>query len=196
MSDPPFGPADDAATPLAPEEREQLIPSHIATRAELNAAEQIGISDADRWAFSRRRNVLDIGFLRRLHTRMFGGVWHWAGEYRVTARNIGIDAYRIPVELGQLVADARFWVEHETYGPDEIAVRFHHRLVFIHPFPNGNGRHARLAADLLVVQLGRTRFSWGRETPSPPADIRAGYVAALRAADGHDIRPLLAFARS
>lgn len=196
MSDLLFGDDDDANTPLEPEEREQLIPTYITTRAELNEAEQIGIADADRWAFSRRRDVLDDAFVCQLHARMFKDVWAWAGQFRRTARNIGIDAYRIPMELRQLVDDARFWVENAIYDPDEIAIRFHHRLVEIHPFANGNGRHARLAADLLAKQLGRPRFTWGSANLVEPDQTRQDYVAALRRADDHDIKPLLAFARA
>jgi Fic-DOC domain mobile mystery protein B len=187
---------DTAATPLEPEECEQLIPTYITSRAELNLAEHAGISDADRWAFSRKRDVVDVAFLCRLHQRMFKKVWKWAGSFRTTARNIGIDAYRIPVALRQHVDDVRYWIENDTYQPDEIAVRFHHVLVAIHPFPNGNGRHARLAADLLARQLGRPRFSWGRESLVEPAKTRNEYIVALKAADAHQIESLLAFARS
>lgn len=196
MSDPLFDDEDDAATPLTAEEREGLIPDYITLRSELNEAEQIGIEEAGRWAFARRRNVLDASFLKSLHKRMFGQVWRWAGQYRTTARNIGIDAYRISTELHQLLGDVRYWIDHATYPPDEIAVRFHHRLVFVHPFPNGNGRHARLAADLLAVELGLPRFTWGRSNLVEPRATRAAYVAALRAADAHDIALLLAFARA
>lgn len=196
MNDRLFEGDDEAATPLTAEEREALIPSYITLRRELNEVEQIGIADADRWAFGRARDVLDEPFLKRLHTRMFGKVWRWAGRYRTTPRNIGVDAYRITPDLHQMLGDVRYWVENATYPPDEIAVRFHHRLVFIHPFPNGNGRHARLAADLLIVRLGQPRFTWGRANLTEPKATRAAYVAALRAADGHDIAPLLAFARS
>lgn len=187
---------DDAATPLTPEERAQLIPTYITLRSELNEAEQIGIADADRWAFGRRRDVLDEAFLRALHRRMFRAVWRLAGEFRQTPRNIGVEAWRIGPDLRQLLDDVRFWVTHGTYEPDEIAIRFHHRLVAIHPFPNGNGRHARLAADLLAVRLGRERFTWGRVSLAAPAKTRQDYVASLRAADAHDIQPLAAFARS
>lgn len=197
MTDPPlFDNGDDASTPLEPEERDQLIPTYITTRNELNEAEQIGIAEADRWAFARKRDVLDPAFLQRLHKRMFAGVWRWAGQYRTTGRNIGIEAYKIGVELRQLTDDARFWVSDQVYTADEIAIRFHHRLVFIHPFPNGNGRHARLAADLLAVSLGQSRFSWGRFSLVQPAQTRREYITALRAADQHNMAPLLAFARS
>lgn len=196
MNDLLFDGDDDAATPLTAEEREDLIPTYVTLRRELNEVEQIGIATADRWAFSRSRDVLDEQFLRNLHKRMFASVWRWAGQYRTTPRNIGVDAYRIVPDLHQLLGDVRYWVEHQTYPVDEIAVRFHHRLVFIHPFPNGNGRHSRLAADLLAVALGQPRFTWGRVNLTEPKETRAEYVAALRAADGHDIAPLLAFARS
>jgi Fic-DOC domain mobile mystery protein B len=197
MSDEPlFDAHDDAATPLTPDERRQLIPTYITTRAQLNEAEQIGITGADSWAFARRRDVLDEKFLLGLHKRMFGKVWRWAGTLRTSERNIGIEAYKIRTELRTLLGDVRFWLNHQTYPPDEIAVRFHHRLVWIHPFPNGNGRHARMSADLLAVSLGCSRFTWGSASLVKAAETRARYVAALKAADNHDIVPLLAFARS
>ena len=196
MPDPLFQDDDEANTPLTPEEREQLIPSYITLRHELNEAEQVNIGQALRWATSRKRDVLDPGLLNVLHARMFGDVWRWAGQYRTTARNIGVDAYRIPMEVRQAADDARYWVEHQTFPSDEIAVRFSHRLVAIHPFPNGNGRFSRLVGDLLARQLGRPPFSWGRANLVDAGETRARYVEALRAADAHDIQPLLLFARS
>lgn len=195
MSDPPGG-QDDASAPLAEEEREQLIPSYITLRSELNEAEQANILDAEEWAFARKRDVLDERFLTDLHKRMFGRVWRWAGTFRRSMKNIGIDAYRIPQELRQLMDDCRYWIEHETYEPDEIAARFHHRLALIHPFPNGNGRHARLAADLLSVASGQPRFTWGRVNLVDASKTRGSYIAALNAADKQDIGPLLEFVRS
>ncbi len=188
--------ADDGATPLEPEELEGLIPSHITLRGELNEAEQAGIIAADAWAFLRRRQVLDEKFLKGLHRRMFGTVWRWAGSFRHSERNIGVAAYRITPDLRHLLDDVRFWIAHDTYPPDEIALRFHHRLVAIHPFPNGNGRHARLATDLLAVSLGQPRFSWGQGNIGSAGDVRRAYIDALRAADRHDLAPLLAFGRS
>jgi Fic-DOC domain mobile mystery protein B len=196
MTDPLFDEDDEANTPLTAEEREQLIPSYITLRSELNEAEQINIAEASRWIFSRRRNVLDQRFLNEIHNRMFGEVWRWAGSYRTTPRNIGVDAYRIPLDLAQIIDDARYWVDHGTFPPDEIAMRFSHRLVAIHPSPNGNGRLSRMVGDMLAVQLGRPRFTWGSESLIDANETRARYVAALRAADAHDIGPLLAFARS
>lgn len=196
MIDPLFDGDDDAATPITPDERAQLIPTWITTRADLNAAEAENIEAADRWAFSRRRDVLEAEFLKRLHKRMLGDVWKWAGAIRTTDRNIGIAPYRIEVELRQLLDDGRYWVDNETFSPDEIAIRFHHRLVAIHPFPNGNGRHSRIAADLLLAHMGQERFSWGRIALVDPSNTRAEYITALQAADAHEIGPLLAFARS
>lgn len=195
MSD-PLGEQGDASAPLAEEEREQLIPSYITLRSELNEAEQANILDAEEWAFARKRDVLDERFLTDLHKRMFGRVWRWAGTFRRSMKNIGIDAYRIPQELRQLMDDCRYWIEHETYEPDEIAARFHHRLALIHPFPNGNGRHARLAADLLSVASGQPRFTWGRVNLVDASKTRGSYIAALNAADKQDIGPLLEFVRS
>lgn len=191
-----FARPDEAATPLTPEEMRDLIPAHIAYRRELNQAEQENIVRAQAWALSRRRNLLSEKFVKDLHRRMLGDVWRWAGRFRTSARNIGIDYWQIPVALRQLLDDAKAWIEYNAYPTDEIAVRFHHRLVQIHPFPNGNGRHARLMADLLAMQLGRERFSWGRDSLRAAGAVRARYVEALRAADDHDIGPLLVFARA
>ena len=188
--------ADDAATPLTPAERNGLIPTHVTLHGELNELEQQNIAEADRWAFSRKRNVLNEAFLRGLHRRMFNRVWRWAGKYRTSERNLGIESYRIETELHQLLGDIRSLIDHKAYPPDEIAVQFHHRLVSIHPFPNGNGRWSRLAADLLNVSLGGERFSWGRANLQAVGDMRRRYIEALKAADNHDIGPLLRFSRS
>lgn len=196
MSDPLFDEDDEANTPLTEEERAQLVPTYITQRRELNEAELANISEAMRWLSVRKRNVADDAFLRDLHRRMFGDVWRWAGDYRTTPRNIGIDAYRIPTEVRQLVDDVKYQIDHAAYPADELAVRFSHRLVSIHPFPNGNGRHSRLAADLLAGELGRAPFTWGRINLVDPGETRKTYVAALQAADKHDIEPLLHFARS
>ncbi len=197
MPDPLFTDDDDANTPLTAEEREQLIPAYITLRHELNEAEQINIGQALRWTTARKkRDVLDQNFLRQLHKRMFGDVWRWAGQYRTSARNIGADAYRITMDVHQAIDDACYWIEHKTYPPDEIAVRFSHRLVAIRPFPNGNGRFSRLIGDLLAQQLEQEPFTWGRANLVDAGETRARYIEALRAADNHDIRPLLLFARS
>jgi len=185
------------ATPLEPEELEGLRPSWISTRSELNQAEQDNIAAGVAWVSrSRRKDLLTEEFIRKLHTKIFGDVWAWAGDFRKTERNIGIDPIRIPVELRTLLDDVKYWTDHTTYPPDETAVRFHHRLVAIHPFPNGNGRTARLLADLLVEELGGKPFTWGRASLTDAGEARLRYIDALRAADRHDIGPLLAFARS
>ena len=192
----PLLPEDDGQTPLTPEELEGLIPSYITLRGELNEAEQINIVDAQSWGYKRNREVTSIEFLNDLHKRMFGRVWKWAGQYRKTGKNIGVDAYKIQIALKDLVDDAAYWIENSTFEPDEIAARFHHRLVFIHPYPNGNGRHARMAADLLLRSMGKTVFTWGSENLTDPGRTRSAYIAALRAADGHDYAALFKFVRS
>jgi Fic-DOC domain mobile mystery protein B len=196
MPDALFESDDEANTPLSAEERDGLIPSYITLRHELNEAEQTNISDAQSWAESRRRDVLDRDFLNELHRRMFGDVWRWAGRYRTTSRNIGIEAYRILPEVQQAIDDARYWVGHATYSSDEIAVRFSHRLVSIHPYPNGNGRFSRFVGDLLARKLNRPPFTWGQASLVDAGDTRAQYVEALRAADDKNIQPLLTFSRS
>ena len=188
-------PAD--ATPLEPGEREGLLQNWITYRQDLNEAEQTNITAGTVWARRvRRRDLLTEEFLRQLHKRLFGNVWAWAGVFRRTERNIGIEPVQIPIELRTAFDDARYWIEHETFPPDEIAIRLHHRLVAIHPFPNGNGRTTRLMGDLVVVRLGRDAFTWGRQNLTDVSETRTRYIAALRAADNHDIEPLLKFARS
>lgn len=187
---------DKDSTPLTEEEKQQLIPSYITVRSELNEAEQRNILEAEAWAFKQKRDVLSEYFLMQLHKRMFVNVWRWAGKLRQSERNIGVAAYRICADLRQLIDDCRYWVDHQSYQPDEIAARFSHRLVHIHPFPNGNGRHSRIAADLLLVSLGHKRFTWGQTNLVDANETRRRYIDALHAADRHDYRLFLEFVRS
>jgi Fic-DOC domain mobile mystery protein B len=191
-----FNPPDNAATPLSPEEMRELIPAHIASRDELNQAEQENILRAQTWALGRSRELLTEKYIRDLHRRMLGDVWRWAGKFRTSQRNLGIDYWQIRIALRQLLDETNGWIEYSSYPPDELAVRFHHRLVQIHPFPNGNGRHSRLMADLLVMQFGRERFSWGRTGLQRSGAARTQYIEALQSADKQDIGPLLVFARA
>jgi len=186
-------------TPLSPDEQAELIPN-LATRQELNEFERANILIAYDWALAprriRRQDPLTEPYLRDLHRRMFDQTWKWAGIYRATEKNIGIAHYQIRDALGALLGDARYWLEHQTFPPDEIAVRLHHRLVSIHPFANGNGRHARLFADVLARIQDKPAFSWGGADIVAHGDFRRRYIDALQAADKHNIEPLLAFARS
>lgn len=187
----------EGATPLDPDEREGLKVSWVTFRRNLNQVEQDNIRTATVKAMrSPAPNLLSEDYLTDLHRQMFGDVWTWAGKYRTTAKNIGVDAVQIQIELRRLLDDVKFWLENKTWAPDEIAIRFHHRLVQIHPWPNGNGRWARLAADLLIRQLGGERFTWGRKSLGPSGKARRAYIAALREADGHDMESLIAFSRS
>lgn len=184
-------------TPLDPDEAAGLIPEHIATQAQLNEWEQRNILDAYvRVGRRRRGSVLDVDFLRRLHREMFGATWRWAGTFRTTGKNIGVPPHEIATRLLDLLKDAEVWIAHGTFSPDEIAWRFHHRLVQIHLFPNGNGRHARLATDLLLQSLGRPPFSWGSESIDHEGGVRDRYLDALRSADRGDGASLAAFVRS
>ncbi len=184
------------ATPLDADELASLLPRHIVTQRELNEWEQLNIVQGESWARKQRKEFLDESFIRQLHRQMFGETWRWAGQFRNSDKNIGIDWLKIGVALRQLLDDVRYQIEHASYSPDETALRFHHRLVAIHPFPNGNGRHARLMADLLVERLGQPRFTWGSRSLTEATDTRQRYIAALQAADSRDYAPLLAFSRS
>ena len=184
------------ATPLDADELASLIPGHITTQSDLNEWEQLNILKGDKWARKQRNEILSETFLRQLHQKMFGETWKWAGEFRRSDKNIGVDWLQIGVELKKLLGDVQYQIQYSAFPADEMAVRFHHRLVVIHPFPNGNGRHARMSADLLVERLGRPRFSWGSQSLIDANDTRKRYIAALQAADARDIAPLITFARS
>jgi Fic-DOC domain mobile mystery protein B len=185
------------STPLDPDEIDGLLPAHLGTQEELNQWEQANIDRALAWlASARRPDMLTEGFVRELHRRMFGDTWRWAGRFRSTERNIGVAPEQIGPRLRDLLDDARYWLEHGTYSPDEAAARFHHRLVAIHCFANGNGRHARLITDVLLAEQGAAPFSWGRGDLVHEGDARDRYLAALRAADRGDASALLAFVRS
>jgi Fic-DOC domain mobile mystery protein B len=184
------------ATPLETDELASLIPRHITTQGELNEWEQLNIEQGETWARRQRADILNEAFVRQLHQQMFSETWHWAGSFRKSNKNIGVEWQHISVKLRDLFNDVRYQIDHKTYPPDDIAARFHHRLVAIHPFPNGNGRHARMMADLLIQKLGQPRFTWGSKSITAATETRARYIQALRAADGGDIQPLLAFVRS
>ena len=184
------------ATPLDADELASLIAKHITTQGELNEWEQLNIEQGETWAMRQRKDNLSETFVRQLHQKMFGETWRWAGNFRKSNKNIGVDWQQISVKLRDLLNDTKYHIEHATYPPDEIAARFHHRLVLNHPFPNGNGRHARMMADLLIQQLGQPRFTWGSKSITAENETRTHYIAALRAADGGDIQPLQAFVRS
>ena len=190
-------PIGDGHTELSEEDRRGLIPTHIATRGDLFEAEERNIAKA----LLRRRaprpdRLLDDMYLRDLHSAIFRDVWKWAGHYRLTETNIGVDPSQIATQVLLLVRDARAWIANQVYEPDELAVRFHHRLVAIHPFPNGNGRHGRFAADYLVRGLDGAAFSWGAGRYDDTAELRAAYQHGLQQADGGTIAELLEFARA
>jgi Fic-DOC domain mobile mystery protein B len=187
----------EGATPLSPEARAGLIPSGVSLRHELNEYEQANITEGRLWAIDRKRNPVDVPFCRNLHKRMFGQVWNWAGAYRShNTYPVGCDHPHIEQQLYQLVGNTQFWVDNKTFQPDEIAVRYHHGLVKIHPFANGNGRWSRLMGDVLARYLDRPVFTWGGSQLVGDDEVRKSYLAALRKADGEDFPDLLAFARS
>lgn len=187
-------------TPLDEEEKHGLIPS-IVTREDLDAFEQENILEARQWVMKKsvltRQDVFSEKFLLNLHKRMFGYVWKWAGKFRKSNKNIGVDYYLIPTELRLLLDDARYWLEHQTYATSDMAVIFHHRLVKIHLFSNGNGRHARMCADVIVAKFGGDKLTWGGNFDlAKPDEIRSRYISALRDADRGNYDALKAFAQS
>jgi Fic-DOC domain mobile mystery protein B len=190
----PFG-----ATPLDLDEIEGLIPEHITTQSQLNEWESENILMAEQRTQRRlpkSNTLLSLPYLQSLHTWMFNKTWRWAGDLRRSNKNIGTDWISIAVETQQLMDDVAFQLENQAYSVDEIAARFHHRLVAIHLFSNGNGRHARLSTDILLRVNGQERFSWGRRNLSDSNDTRRVYIDALRLADKHDYSALIDFIRS
>jgi Fic-DOC domain mobile mystery protein B len=184
-------------TPLDPDEVAGLKPRHIATQGELDEWEAQNILKASRWvARQKKLDVLNDHFCRELHVKMFDDTWKWAGTFRKSDKNIGCDWTQIAVNLRQLLDNVAYWLEHNVFPPEEIAVRFHHRLVWLHAFPNGNGRHARLMTDCLLRQCGLAPFSWGRGNLVIVNEVRQRYIQALRAADANDYALLLAFVHS
>lgn len=186
----------EGATPLDPDEMGGLKFDHITTRGELDELEQANITEGLRW-LSRRRggNILADDFVSTLHKRLFGEVWDWAGTYRLREKNIGIEPYQISMQLRILLDDARFWAENGTFDPLEAGARFHHRMVQIHPFPNGNGRHARIATDIYLSDyFDHAPIEWASGFDlQADNDRREAYIAALRSADAGDFDPLLIF---
>lgn len=185
------------ATPLHPDDLEGLIPRHIRTQGELNEYEATNILSGELWARNTRHAPIPSPeFIRDYHSKLFGDTWVWAGDYRSRELNIGIEPYLIGPRLLDLCRDVKIQLEAGIMPIDEIAARYSHRLVFIHPFRNGNGRLSRAAADLLLVDNGAAPFTWGGHNLGQASDARERYLAALRAADGHDYAPLLEFVRS
>jgi len=183
----------DGATPLDPDGVAGLKFAHIQTRAELDQMEQVNIQDGLRWlARQKEPKILTDTFLRQLHQRLLGEVWSWAGSFRLTEKNIGVAPEQIAVSLRNLLDDVHYWIKHETYAKREIALRFHHRLVQIHLFSNGNGRHARIATDALLLKvLAENPINWGSAYLQDSGEHRRKYIDALRQADKGEFQPLL-----
>jgi Fic-DOC domain mobile mystery protein B len=183
------------ATPLDPDETAGLIPLHITTQAQLNEWEAANILKAENWLISSRDDFLTIPFIKRLHIKMFDDTWKWAGLFRQTEKNIGVTPSMITSELKTLLEDVLYQITHNSYSIDEIAYRFHHRLVAIHPFSNGNGRHARMMTDILLMETGQSRFTWGNKKLETESVMRKQYIAALKKADKRDYSELAKFVR-
>lgn len=186
-------------TPLGEEEKNGLMIKSIASMRELDEFEQFNIEKAIEWTIRSKfkvETILSEKFVKQVHEKMFGGVWKWAGDFRKSEINIGVSWINIEMELRYLLDDTKYWIENKTYCPDEIAIRFKHRIVKIHCFPNGNGRHSRIMADIIIESIFEKEvFSWGFKNRLDADENRRNYIIALREADNHDISQLLDFAR-
>ncbi|MCX6335225.1 MAG: mobile mystery protein B [Bacteroidia bacterium] len=190
----------EGQTPIDEDEKEGLLIPTISTRGELDEFEQANIQQAVEWSIKTkidRNQLFTEGFLLLIHKKMFNEVWEWAGTKRKTNKNIGVDKTQISVELRKLIDDCNFWIDENAFDSDEIAVRFSHRLVKIHLFPNGNGRHSRLVADIMISKIfNKPVFSWGSSDLTKNNPVRKLYLDAIHEADNDDYKSLILFARS
>jgi len=190
----------DGQTPLSEEEKEGLLIKTITTHEELDEHEQLNIERAVAWTIQSKfktDKILTEQFIKTLHKKMFSDVWAWAGSFRKSEKNLGVEWINIATELKYLLDDTIYWIENSVYPPDETAIRFKHRLVNIHCFSNGNGRHSRLMADIIIESVyGKNVFSWHGSNMVKPDETRKIYIAAIREGDNGNIKPLLEFARN
>lgn len=190
----------DGQTPLSEEEKEGLLIKSITTHQELDEFEQMNIERAIEWTLIKKfkmEYVLSEKFIKELHYKMFNNVWEWAGKFRLSEKNLGVKFHRIGTELKQLNDDCAFWVKNQTFSEEEIAIRYKHRIVYIHCFPNGNGRHSRLMADIIISHLfNKNVFTWSSASLVNGGEQRTTYLNAIKEADKHDIKPLIDFAKS
>lgn len=190
----------DGQTPLDEDEKEGLLIKSITIREELDEFEQQNIEKAIQWTFNKKvkkEQLLSEVYIKNLHKRMYGDVWKWAGQFRHSEKNIGVKSHQIPSALKQLLDDCLFWIENKTCSEEEIAIRFKHKLVSIHCFSNGNGRHSRLMADLIMEKLfSKTFFTWGGNNLVKQNSNRDKYIKAVKKGDDNEIQPLIDFAKS
>ena len=190
----------EGQTPLDEEEKEGLKINSITTQGELDEFEQLNIEKAVEWTINanlKPEKILTEKFIKDLHKKMFGDVWKWAGEFRKSEKNIGISWTQIGIELKNLLDDTKYWIENKTYSPDEIAIRFKHRIVSIHCFPNGNGRHSRMMADIIIESIFEKEiFTWHQSNMVKADKTRKKYINALREADNGSVKPLIEFAKN
>ena len=191
---------EDGQTPLNEEEKEGILIKSITTHGELDEHEQLNIEKAIEWIIGlklEKERILTEEFIKTLHKKMLGKVWRWAGEFRRSEKNIGVKWINIGIDLRTLLDDTKFWIENKTFSPDEIAIRFKHRLVNIHCFPNGNGRHSRIMADIIIESVfGETIFTWNHSNMVKANETRAEYIKSIREADKGNIKRLINFART
>lgn len=185
-------------TPLNEDEKEGLLIKTISTMQELDEFEQLNIEKAIEWTIRtnfKTEKILTEEFIKRVHLKMFGETWKWAGEFRKSEKNIGVSWIIIGIELRNLLDDTKFWIKNKTYSEQEIAIRFKHRIVKIHCFPNGNGRHSRIMADIIMENIFKKEtFSWGFKNRLQADEMRKNYIKALKEADNHNINSLIDFA--
>ena len=189
----------DGQTPLNENEIEGLLIDTITTQEELDEHEQLNIEQAVQWIILNKfklETILTEKFIKKVHKKMFDNTWRWAGIFRKSEKNLGVEWIKIGIELKYLIDDTKYWIENKTFSADQIAIRFKHRIVQIHCFSNGNGRHSRIMADIIIEMIFKKYiFTWHYSNMVKGDAIRKKYIIAVQEADKGNIYPLIDFAR-
>jgi Fic-DOC domain mobile mystery protein B len=185
----------DGSTPLDHDQIKGIRFAHLTTMGELDELEDENIQRGLEWLnHQKTKDYLSIEFLCKLHEKLFGEVWKWAGKFRTV--EVNISKYRhhdVRPQLHNFFEDIKLWISGGKMSWDEISAEMHHRLVTIHPFPNGNGRTTRIFTEYVQKRNQQQVTSWGSTRKIDQKKRRDDYIKALRLADIGDFRALIDF---
>ena len=171
-------------TPLPPELQKGLISKNVQTIGELDEYEEQNIAEGMVWLEDSNANSLNYSFWLRLHKKLFGNVWNWAGEIR--SHDLGNADFLYPEKvrpaLMQLIGDAEYWFKNDTYPKKETIARIHEKLLTIHPFANGNGRWSRILTEYICKQNKIDIPKWNLKSKDDPQKRRKEYIEAVELA--------------
>lgn len=185
----------DGSTPLDPDQIRGIKFSHLVNMGELDEVEDLNIQKGLEWLNRQKGDdYLSMEFLCKLHEKLFGDVWKWAGTFRKVEVNLSkIKYYDVGPQLKMFFEDAKLWIEGGRMSWDEISAEMHHRLIAIHPFPNGNGRTTRIYTEYVQKRNKQAVTSWKASLNHDPKERRRVYIKSLQQADKGDFRPLIEF---